>query len=646
MVGDMAIAVSGRHPLLAVLIEPHDDAPAAPAGATAGTDLVGTEPHRLRAQLTALGCTTTGPVTLDALPGLLEGDQAHPAVVLDGRVVAHDHALRMLVRDDRDDMTVLPDSVSGTPVGLRLSSRVTGRLTALPTGVRLDQLALSIGRHGELTSRELSIGTLVAAVPTDADAALAITAAISATEAAGGENRVRLEQSVKRFDNPVATHLISPWSRYLARWLVGNRVTPNVVTVASLVVALLASVVAALGSRSAFSIASVAILVSFALDCTDGQMARYAVHFSSIGAWLDIFGDRVKEQMFLAGIAIGGVHAALSSGAQPAGASTAWWLAAAVGGITLARNMVGFGYSHAFGQPAPVAVTTKPTRRQRLTFDLRKFGMMTYGERTLLLCVLLVALGAQIAMVVAAALGLAAALAMVAGRIKRTARRPHPIPGVGEAAALSRLGDIGAVATTARRWLRAAAFVSVPGSLVFAFGPVLVLIAMLVAETIRDGDVWLCAVLLVAAAVWWAVLGAPLLVAPSGWMAWAVPAMTILVELASVSAMTFAVRPDVGDPGRLGAATFVLLAVVGLHRYDNAYASAIAHGSLSHWNRVAIGHEGRVLAAAVLGAFGLVLTPVVPEVGLWVLTALVTIAAVGSAVTQVAEARGLHRARA
>lgn len=665
----MAAAPSRHGPLLAVLVErARPDVPGNSPDATGAVpptvparDLVVPEPHQLRAQLSALGCTPVGPIDLSGLPGLVDATQPRPVVLLDSRTVASDHSLRMLVRDDRDDTLALPDTVAadGTLVGARLSSRVTARLRSLPVGVSIGALVTSIGRHRELTGRTLDPGLLVAAVPVDATAAVAITAAIASTQAAGGEEAIRLGQSVKRLDNPVASHLIGPWSRRLGRWLVLRRVSPDAVTVASLLLALIASGILCLGTRTGYLLGSIGYLASFALDCTDGQMARYGVTYSSVGSWLDGFGDRVKEQLFLAGLAIGGIRAALPDGAgahaSNVHAAGLWWLAAAAAAVTLVRHLVGFGYVHALELPtAPPVPAGRLTAGQRLRFDLRKIAMLPFGERTLLVCVLAVVSGPRLAFWGLIVMGGLSTLGMLAGRLRRTVAAPRSGPTPAGSASVTLLADAGPLG----RWLRAGplrplAFRTVTGAVLLALLPVVAALAVVVVPVFRDDRLHqtTAAILLLGAAVWWTLLGAPLAVRPRGWLAWLIPAITATVEAAVVLTATVAVRSEVSRPLLFGAATFVLLAVVALHRYDREYAVGLAGsgGAANRWGQVpavlALGSEGRLLVVTVLAAIGLLVSAGVPVAGVWVVADLVAASVIGASTAELRTAVRVRRAR-
>lgn len=151
------------------------------------------------------------------------------------------------------------------------------------------------------------------------------------------EDRDRLDSAVKASDGFFTTFLISPWSRYLARFAARRGLTPNQVTTASLLVGLTAAGAFALGGRPALIVGAVLLQVSFAFDCVDGQLARYTRQFSSLGAWLDAMFDRVKEYAVYAGLAIG----ATRTGAD----ASIWALATAAMILQSVRHTIDFAYA-------------------------------------------------------------------------------------------------------------------------------------------------------------------------------------------------------------------------------------------------------------------------------------------------------------
>lgn len=70
--------------------------------------------------------------------------------------------------------------------------------------------------------------------------------------------------------------------------------TPNLITVASFVTAIVAAGFVVLGGGSNFVIAAVLIHLSHVLDCMDGQMARYRATTTASGSYYDRATDQVQ----------------------------------------------------------------------------------------------------------------------------------------------------------------------------------------------------------------------------------------------------------------------------------------------------------------------------------------------------------------
>jgi hypothetical protein len=159
----------------------------------------------------------------------------------------------------------------------------------------------------------------------------------------------RLRAAVKSRDGFVATFLVSPWSRYVARWAASRGLTPNAVTLLSLGVGLAAAAAVATGERWGYVGGAVLLMASFVLDCVDGQLARYRRAFSPLGGWLDATLDRVKEYA---------VYAALAVGASRTG-DDVWLLAVAALALLTFRHTVDLGYE-AVTRPVPPAPVRLP----------------------------------------------------------------------------------------------------------------------------------------------------------------------------------------------------------------------------------------------------------------------------------------------
>ena len=103
------------------------------------------------------------------------------------------------------------------------------------------------------------------------------------------------------------------WNRFVARPLAAvllvpvakTSVTPNQVTLFSLVVFLGAMVMLALGHGQGDLIGAVAILeLSYVLDCMDGQLARLEAPGVTGGAHLDFLMDELKAFLLVAAVGI------------------------------------------------------------------------------------------------------------------------------------------------------------------------------------------------------------------------------------------------------------------------------------------------------------------------------------------------------
>jgi hypothetical protein len=149
------------------------------------------------------------------------------------------------------------------------------------------------------------------------------------------EERARLAAAVKSADGFFTTFFVSPYSRYVARAAARMRLTPNQITVLSMCLGILAAAGFGTGRRWGLVAGAVVLQVAFMFDCVDGQLARYAGHFSRSGAWLDSTFDRLKEWVIYAGLAIGSTRGF---------GTDVWALAAAALALQTVRHMFEFSY--------------------------------------------------------------------------------------------------------------------------------------------------------------------------------------------------------------------------------------------------------------------------------------------------------------
>lgn len=151
------------------------------------------------------------------------------------------------------------------------------------------------------------------------------------------EDTAAMHAAVKAHDGWFTTFFVSPYSRHVARWCGHLGITPNQVTVASMVVGTAAAAAFATGTVGGRVLGAVLLQAAFLLDCVDGQLARYALRFSAFGAWLDGILDRGKEYLVYAGLALGAVRAGDDG--------TVWLLAALALALQTLRHHLDLAYN-------------------------------------------------------------------------------------------------------------------------------------------------------------------------------------------------------------------------------------------------------------------------------------------------------------
>jgi hypothetical protein len=327
----------------------------------------GTLAGRLEGQLASLGArrvhVLAGDDDLRAIAAIARAGDG-PLVIAAGDVLAHREALATLLADPRLDTAILAagPGAAGPPLRTALGrvvaagsafhrvrepdARFAGVLkVARGDRARLAEVAERLaGRDWDDDVAALLLvglvragvrvgvarpGRLTCARPATPQAVSAVARELAGHDA----DRVRLDAAVKANDGVFTTFLVSPYSKYVARWAARRGLTPNQVTTFSLVLGLGAAAAFAAGTRAWLVAGAVALQVAFTADCVDGQLARYTRRFSALGAWLDSVFDRVKEYAVYAGLALG--------------AGGAWALAGAALALQTARHYVEFAYAAA-----------------------------------------------------------------------------------------------------------------------------------------------------------------------------------------------------------------------------------------------------------------------------------------------------------
>lgn len=504
--------------------------------------------------------------------------------IVDARFVGHLHALRLGLTDPRFPAAAVPGAITAQPAARPALTRALARENSATAGgaaVVTDNLAeritAALDADGIPVHRP-ELGTLVAAVPTDPQSRNEARQAVAAVD----DEAVRLRSAVKARDGFFTTHFISPYSRYIARWCARRGLTPNQVTTASLVTALIAAAAAATGTRGGFVAAGVLLILSFVLDCTDGQLARYSLQYSTLGAWLDATFDRVKEYAYYAGLALGAAR----------GGDDVWALALGAMVLQTCRHVVDFAFNEAnhdaTANTSPTAALSDRLDSVGWTVWVRRMIVLPIGERWALIAVLTAAATPRVTFVVLLIGCAFAATYTTAGRVLRSvtrkARRTDRA-----ARALADLADSGPLAELLTRVARRVSL-RAPACTALVGGAVVVLAASLAGY-----------------GSWWPVLGAVFYVLQSplalarplkGPLDWLVPPLFRAAEYGTV--LVLAAKSGVN--GVLPAA-FGLVAAVAYHHYDTVYRIRGDAGAPPHWLVRAIGgHEGRTLLVTVLAA--------------------------------------------
>lgn len=539
----------------------------------------------------------------ETLLSAVPGDQR--VAVVDARFVGHVHALRLGLTDPRFTAAAVPGAVTAGPQARKAlthalrTSATTGGVPA--SEVLPDSLAAAMAAEATDVHRP-ELGTLVATVPTDPQTRNEARQAVAAVD----DEAVRLRTAVKSRDGFFTTYAISPYSRYLARWCARRGLTPNQVTTASLLTALIAAGCAATGTRGGFVAAGLLLILSFVLDCTDGQLARYSLRYSTLGAWLDATFDRAKEYAYYAGLALGAAR----------GGDDVWALALGAMVLQTCRHVVDFSFNEAnhdaTANTSPTAALSDKLDSVGWTVWVRRMIVLPIGERWALIAVLTALTTPRITLVVLLIGCALAACYTTAGRVLRSLTRKATRTDRA-ATALADLADNGPLASAfaALRprvtWLRPAPV------LAFVGGAVLVGAAL--------AGPYGSPVVVAAAALYIALSGLALIMPLKAALDWLVPPFFRAAEYGTI--LVLAAKADVN--GALPAA-FGLVAAVAYHHYDTVYRIKGGTGAPPAWLVRAIGgQEGRTLvvalAAAVLPAadFPVALTALAVAVALVVL---------------------------
>ncbi|MFV5992109.1 DUF5941 domain-containing protein [Streptomyces sp. NPDC056231] len=515
---------------------------------------------------------------------------------VDPRFVGHVHALRLGLTDPRFPAATVPGALTAQPEARPALARALRTATAAVTaGVALGpdgaadtmpvtdrtvpgRLAVALEAEGTAVQRP-ELGSLVAAVPVDQAARATAQSAVAAVD----DEAVRLRSAVKARDGFFTTYFISPYSRYIARWCARRGLTPNQVTTASLLTALIAAGCAATGSRGGYVAAGLLLLLSFVLDCTDGQLARYSLQYSTMGAWLDATFDRAKEYAYYAGLALGAAR----------NGDDVWALALGAMVLQTCRHVVDFSFNEAnhdaVANSSPTAALSDKLDSVGWTVWLRRMIVLPIGERWAMIAVLTAVTTPRIVFYALLIGCSVAACYTTAGRLLRSLTRKAQRTDRA-AQALADLADSGPLAgLVAARGPRIRGGWAAP---VVALVGATALISAALLQPFGSRQ-------MIVAAVFYAVCSGVAVARPlKGALDWLVPPIFRAAEYCSILAL--AARSDVDQA--LPAA-FGLISAVAYHHYDTVYRIRGGTGAPPRWLvRTIGGHEGRTLVVAVLAA--------------------------------------------
>ena len=248
------------------------------------------------------------------------------------------------------------------------------------------------------------------------------------------ETSIRKLQANRIDDGFYSTFVVRRLSKPLTSVAIRWGLSPNLITMVSFIIGLLAAVSFAAGNRWLLVLGAILLQVSLVIDCVDGEVARATRRFSTLGAWLDASTDRVKEYAVYAGLASGAVAMGVDSW-------RAWSLALVLMVVQTARHMGDYNFAaiqkiREVGLPAAkiddptdpwgaqkgaIARSTQINNRPVIRW-IKKVIHMPIGERWLVLSVVAAIFNGYWALLALLVLTSFAWIYTLGGRVLRTLR--------------------------------------------------------------------------------------------------------------------------------------------------------------------------------------------------------------------------------
>jgi phosphatidylglycerophosphate synthase len=106
-------------------------------------------------------------------------------------------------------------------------------------------------------------------------------------------------------DGQVDVYFNRPAGRLLSKLLIHTPMTPNQVSICSILIGIWSGWWFAKGDPIAAVIGAIVLQISAIIDCVDGDLARILLRESALGKWLDLAGDQLVHLAVFIGIPLG-----------------------------------------------------------------------------------------------------------------------------------------------------------------------------------------------------------------------------------------------------------------------------------------------------------------------------------------------------
>ncbi|MEZ4402816.1 MAG: CDP-alcohol phosphatidyltransferase family protein [Kofleriaceae bacterium] len=136
----------------------------------------------------------------------------------------------------------------------------------------------------------------------------------------------------KPLDSWLCRYFYRPLARPLTKLFLRSPLTPNIISVLSIILSLAGCAIAAGPSRLEHIVGLAILVVGGVVDANDGEVARLRLEMSKAGAWLDAMGDDLARLALVIGI---GVHVSHLHPSWPALTITAAAVAMTVASLVL-----------------------------------------------------------------------------------------------------------------------------------------------------------------------------------------------------------------------------------------------------------------------------------------------------------------------